>query len=485
MNRVGFLPGDPAYERFLPSASCSLWPASPGWFPPRNRTGWTKRREYLGQAQPDQGRPSPGMGYETSLGLRPASASGHPLGRPQPGRRRRAERRDLDPRPRAPGDGHSRSRTRSPPGVCCAQQNVFDPVGGRFLRFPAFSGSHGWQWFRENYLNNSSVWSLRPRHQHLARSAAGARAALSPLRCASWDGDTGWPSSSAARATRRAPLVYDPYTNTWTPHDRPSQPAFRSGGNLAYDAARKLHILFGTQFSDDPHTWAYDLRANDWRDLKPDRQPPTDRNDAVLAYDSQQRVVIAVVRVVDRRGARRSLGGHLETWAFDAGKNTWTQMNPPREPDGWGNRRRVLAAVPDQNVSCWSLRQSDRARARGRARAANLDLSLMAKGKRGWGRDGSPTFAWTRARKRSTLEWGRRPAGKEMAYVVYRGEGAKPWQAELRAVGRVEKGKNTFDDRQVKTGTDLPLVAAGDRRRRAESPAGIQRAHPARASWKM
>ena len=28
---------------------------------------------------------------------------------------------------------------------------------------------------------------------------------------------------------------------------------------MAYDAARKLHILFGAQFSNDPHTWAYDL----------------------------------------------------------------------------------------------------------------------------------------------------------------------------------------------------------------------------------
>jgi len=27
------------------------------------------------------------------------------------------------------------------------------------LRFPAFSGSHGWQWQREIYLNQSSGWS--------------------------------------------------------------------------------------------------------------------------------------------------------------------------------------------------------------------------------------------------------------------------------------------------------------------------------------
>ena len=38
--------------------------------------------------------------------------------------------------------------------------------------------------------------------------------------------------------------------NTWTTNVTPTtQPDFRSGGNMAYDAARKLHILFGSQFT--------------------------------------------------------------------------------------------------------------------------------------------------------------------------------------------------------------------------------------------
>ena len=37
----------------------------------------------------------------------------------------------------------------SPPGVCCNAQNVYDPRIGRYIRFPKFSGSHGWQWWRE------------------------------------------------------------------------------------------------------------------------------------------------------------------------------------------------------------------------------------------------------------------------------------------------------------------------------------------------
>jgi len=40
----------------------------------------------------------------------------------------------------------------SPPGVCCNAQNLYDPATGRYIRFPFFSGSHGWQWSRELYL---------------------------------------------------------------------------------------------------------------------------------------------------------------------------------------------------------------------------------------------------------------------------------------------------------------------------------------------
>lgn len=45
----------------------------------------------------------------------------------------------------------------SPPGVCCNAQNVYDPGSNRYIRFPFFSGSHGWQWQRELYLNDSPV----------------------------------------------------------------------------------------------------------------------------------------------------------------------------------------------------------------------------------------------------------------------------------------------------------------------------------------
>jgi len=77
----------------------------------------------------------------------------------------------------------------SPPGVCCAQQNVYDPVHERYVRFPAFSGSHGWQWFREIYLNNSTIWvyDLDTNLWQDLRPVPAPR--VTGLRCASWDSD--------------------------------------------------------------------------------------------------------------------------------------------------------------------------------------------------------------------------------------------------------------------------------------------------------
>ena len=114
---------------------------------------------------------------------------------------------------------------------------------------------------------------------------------------------------------------------------------------MAYDAARGLHVLFGSQFSNDPHTWTYDVATNVWRDMQPATMPPTDRNDAVLTYDPVSRVVLALVKVTEGDGddARH----RIETWSYDAGANRWTRMLPNREPDAAGNRTRNLIFAPE------------------------------------------------------------------------------------------------------------------------------------------
>jgi hypothetical protein len=236
----------------------------------------------------------------------------------------------------------------SPPGVCCNAQNVFDPVRGRYLRFPFFSGSHGWQWWRELYLNDSSVWSydLASNTWRNLRPLPAPR--LAGLRCASWDGDQEVVVVFGGEGSQEGTLIYDPHSNEWRWPKPKIEPDFRSGGQMACDAARKVHVLFGSQFTDDPHTWTYDLRRNEWRDMKPPAMPPTKENDAVLTYDSVNQVVLAVIKITE--GRDETARHRLETWAYDTGANRWTRLNPLPEPEPSGNRARQLLSAPELNL---------------------------------------------------------------------------------------------------------------------------------------
>src|SRR5262245_4710229 len=89
---------------------------------------WVKRSPQKG------GPPSPGMGYEAALGYDPRARrvirwAGHNQGG---GGEQNAETWVYDP---ATARWELKEPSASPPGVCCAQQNVFDPDRGRFLRF--------------------------------------------------------------------------------------------------------------------------------------------------------------------------------------------------------------------------------------------------------------------------------------------------------------------------------------------------------------
>jgi hypothetical protein len=299
---------------------------------------WVKRSPLPG------GPPSPVLGYEGSFGYDPVGKKiirwgGHTQ---SGGHEQMNETWTFDP---FTAEFKLLETNTAPPGVCCAQQDVFDPVGGRFLRFRAFSGSHGWHWFRENYLSNSSVWSLDPARQHWRNMRPLPEPVVAPLRCASWDSEHHVVVVFGGEGSSEGTLVYDPYDNTWTRKRPKVQPPFRSGGNMVYDSRRKRHILFGAQFTDDPHTWAYSLRDNVWIDLKPTVQPPTKANDAVMAYDAGNDVIVASVKNAD--GEK---GGSYETWVFDGAANTWKNMTPKEAPPGFGNRRRIMAYVPDLNV---------------------------------------------------------------------------------------------------------------------------------------
>jgi hypothetical protein len=237
----------------------------------------------------------------------------------------------------------------SPPGVCCDAQNVFDPVRARYIRFPSFSGSHGWQWWREIYLNDSSVWTY-DLEANLWRNMRPLPAPhLSPLRCATWDSDQDVALVFGGEGGPRETLAYDAHRNEWRWLKPPFQPEPRSGGQMAYDSARKLHVMFGSQFNDEAATWLYDFAKNEWRDAKPATMPPTNQNDAVLTYDPLRKLVLAIVKITE--GKDEDARHTLQTWSYDAGSNQWTRENPATEPDPSGNRARQLMFAPELGLT--------------------------------------------------------------------------------------------------------------------------------------
>jgi fibronectin type 3 domain-containing protein len=337
----------------------------------------------------------------------------------------------------------------APPGVCCAQQNVYDPIHERYVRFPAFSGSHGWQWFREIYLNNSTIWvyDLDTNLWQDLRPVPAPK--VTGLRCASWDGDAQVIVIFGGEGNQEGTVVYDPHTNTWTRMKPAKEPDFRSGGNMVYDSKHKLHVLFGSQFSDDPHTWSYDLSKNQWRDLQPDTLPPTNENDAVLAYDSLNGVVIALVKITE--GKEENAKHKIETWIYDTGKNIWTKMNPPQEPDSTGNRSRVLAYAPELGLTILENRT------RSKPGPPEQQIWTYCFGKTDSVQKASvipPTnLQVTTTENSAHLTWKPSISKAVTDYIVYRGTGEHPWTVGYKKIASLKADQTVYRDKGLKTGT--------------------------------
>lgn len=420
---------------------------------PQDANTWTKRSPLK------DAPPSPGLSYETSLGYDPLARrvirwGGHAQGGVKGSGEQIAELWTLDP---ATMKWEHKEPNRSPPATCCAQQNVFDLAQNRFLRFKGAGGNHGWQWYREIYLNNSSIWNYDLARNIWRDLRPAPEPSLSIMRCASWDSTRHVAVVFGGEGRREGTVVFDPYTNTWTRMQPKNEPALgskdpRSGGNMAYDAARKRHILFGSQFADDPHTWAYDLKKNEWFDQKPATLPPANRNDAVLAYDNHNQVIVAVVRAGEFDG-KELVKAHLETWAYDAGKNTWTRLKVQREPDPAGGRSRVMTFIPDQNFFLIDgyVRPTER--------VANVEREHQIWTYRhGEAKpDSAPQppggVRLTTTADGAVLDWKPSSTPEVTGYAIYRGEAVEPWKADLKQIARVEKATTNYRDSSVKPGT--------------------------------
>jgi fibronectin type 3 domain-containing protein len=448
---------------------------------------WVKRSPLPG------GPPSPGLAYEASLvwdgkNRRVIRWAGH---NQSGGGEQNAEVWALEP---LSGRWELKEPNTSPPGACCNQQNLFDADRGRMLRFPAFSGSHGWHWFRENYLSNSTVWDydLATNTWRDRRPAPAPR--VSPLRCASWDGDYQVALVFGGEGSREGTLVYDPYTNTWHRLKPKDEPDPRSGGNLAYDSANKLHVLFGTQFDDDPLTWTFDLRKNEWRGRKVSG-PPTDRNDPVMAYDNAGKRTVALVRAIDKSQGKEPVAGHLESWEFDATSFAWRKLNPAREPDGWPNRRRIMVAAPELNLLVCEAYVNPTDKVKGADREQQIWTYRYAKATPA-GLLPPANVRVTALERGARVQWDKVPGAAK--YVVFAGTGEAPWAAKYEKVGEPDRpnvidegaarGKVTYYRVKAVTAdgreSDLSPVARAQPRVADDVVASVVSAKEVRLAWK-
>lgn len=360
----------------------------------------------------------------------------------------------------------------SPPGICCGQQNVFDPIAGRYVRFAAFSASHGWQWLREVYLNDTSSWTYDLAENRWRNMRPYPTPRTVGLRCATWDSRFQAIVVFGGENATMGTWVYDPYDNSWTDMRPKPEPERRSGGNMAYDRRQQKHILFGAQFLDDPHTWSYDLATNTWRDLQPATMPPTRKNDAVLTYDAQAGAVVALIKVTSGEGDDQQ--HHLETWTFDVAQNKWTKLNPLQEPDPTGDRARQLMYAPELGVT---LLENRTHRYQGKSEQQIWALRLPPAPAED--RPAAPEeIAIAVADNTARISWqGDGEPSAKPSFAVYRAAAAHPWEGKFERVATVAQ-REYVDEAPARDQPTFYCVTRLDAAGRESEPSRIVRTQP-------
>jgi hypothetical protein len=323
--------------------------AAQGVDPPHPLKTWVKRHPLAGAKNP-----SPKMGYECAYAYDLVSRllvryGGHNQGG---GGEQNSEVWTYD---LASDLWMLRHVNDAPPGVCCGAQNVYHDALGRYVRFPSFSGSHGWQSWREIALKDSSVWTFDVPTSTWRAMRPLPDVRVAPLRGTAYDAERELIVLHGGETADHGTVAYDLYWNTWLRlQPKGPQPAANlSQPGFTYDAVNKVFVLFGSQFADDPRTWLYDLPTNTWRVLKTDRSPPSDKTSPVLAADTRNGIVLCSVLT-------RNESTSLETWALDVAKATWTKLQQPADaPGDSGARNRSLLYLADQNLFVLENRTKD------------------------------------------------------------------------------------------------------------------------------
>ncbi|KKM03770.1 hypothetical protein LCGC14_1771100 [marine sediment metagenome] len=366
--------------------------------------------------------PNPRMGYESSYGWDAANGfiirwGGHNQGG---GGEQNAETWHYDP---IANTWDLIEPNTSPPGNCCCRDGVFDPAHGRFVRFPAFFHSHGWQWRRTGYTRDSSIWSYDPKAQTWRNMRPMPEAWPRPMRGAVWNSHAQVILVASGEGHRDGTVVYDPHTNRWTWMKPKVEFPTRNTFGLAYDSKRDCYYAYGGQYvRDDQRTWKYDLKTNTWTDLKPANRPAKFGNGTVMAYDPVNDVVVANLRQGTDQNVRR------ETWAFLPAENNWKKLKTTGTVTSSGSRNTIIQYLPEHNVFLLENRTKKQQQVwTFRYAAAKMDPRPAA----------AAGLAVSTAADAAQLTWKSVKGAK--SYNVYRGTGKQPWLVEYAKVGATRK----------------------------------------------
>ena len=122
--------------------------------------------------------------------------------------------------------------------------------------------------------------------------------------------------------------TYDYNTNTWTDMDPVEAPPAIAGGSMVYDGESDLVVLFAGSTNDwidegmISETWTYDLGTNTWTNVTTSVQP-SPRSWPAMAYDSESDYIVlhGGWSIVDSVWTINS-----DTWTYDTNTNTWTEI---------------------------------------------------------------------------------------------------------------------------------------------------------------
>jgi hypothetical protein len=128
--------------------------------------------------------------------------------------------------------------------------------------------------------------------------------------------------------------TFDPAKNVWTRKSPAVHPDGAHAGYMVYDSRAGVSILSVRSDDNWPplpggtmQTWAYDAMKDTWTRLAD--VPTVVMNGQRLAYDSESD------RIIMFGGFDLTTFEFIdETWAYDYNTNTWTNMQPRRHPKG-------------------------------------------------------------------------------------------------------------------------------------------------------